>query len=460
MKSVERGTPVTGFYIRKSRKRVGLMKYVEGTLTDVPIVLVDDLINSGKTINKQIEIIHTLGKTVREVYVLLAYRDREAYAFLKDRAIRLETLFTLTDFELPLQKQSAEVPQHTFSTLWHYGAHRPSHHIVVQKSAPILHGENVLFGCDDGVFVALNQMTGHVVWQSRIGRFPNGKGILSSPVVYADTVYFGGYDGVVYALDARTGEKRWTYHDADWIGSSPALSVDRGLLFIGLEFGLFKKRGGIVALNLETGKEVWRVTHRELTHSSPFYIAVKNMVVIGSNDGKVYAYDAMNGTLLWEYQTLGDIKTSFVYDKKRNLIAFGSMDGKLYVLSVENGSPIFARSMSAGIYSTPLIDKDTLYVASLDKYVYAIDMNTWKDQWEFGTGGRIFATPIIAEGSLWIGSNDGRLYELDPQSGRLVSFFQVTERIVNRIVYNEKTKRFFVPTSKNEMYCIERAIQK
>jgi outer membrane protein assembly factor BamB len=79
---------------------------------------------------------------------------------------------------------------------------------------------------------------------------------------------------------------------------------------------------------------------------------------------------------------------------------------------------------------------------------------------EFGTGGRIFATPIIAEGSLWIGSNDGRLYELDPQSGRLVSFFQVTERIVNRIVYNEKTKRFFVPTSKNEMYCIERAIQK
>jgi outer membrane protein assembly factor BamB len=268
-------------------------------------------------------------------------------------------------------------------------------------------------------------------------------------------VYFGAYDGVVYSLDAKTGAPVWKYDDADWVGSSPALAPDIGLLFIGLEFGLFRKRGGIVALRIETGEEVWRARTPELTHGSPLYIAKENLVVIGSNDGIIYAYDAKNGTEHWKFGG-GEVKSSFAYDAKRRLILFGSLNGHFYALNAQSGTPVFARETGAGIYSTPCLDDDVVYAASLDKKLYAIDLDTWKDKWVFETNGRIFASPIVIEESVWIGSNDGRLYEISRESGKAKGYFQTTERIVNRIAYNPATKLFFVPTHANEIYCLRR----
>lgn len=457
MKGVERGTPVNGFFIRKSRKRQGLMKMIEGTPTDDPVILVDDLMNSGQTIAKQVDIISSIGKRVSDIFVLLVYRDRSAYQFTNERNIALIALFTLADFDIPLQSSDAPtIPKKSFETLWHFAAPNPSFQLVVQKSAPILDDHRVFFGSDAGVFRALDQETGEVLWEFTVGRHPAGKGILSSPALHNGVVYFGAYDGNVYALDAVTGKVRWTNTDADWIGSSPSLAPELDLLFVGLEFGLFSKKGGIAALRMKTGERVWGDRTGALTHGSPLYIPEEELVVVGSNDGVVYAYAAKTGAPKWQYQTGGDIKTSFVYDAKRKLVFFGSMDSKLYALSVRDGSPVFARQTEGGIYSTPLLHKDTVYAASLDKRLYAIDVDTGEDRWAFETSGRIFSSPTFFEGSVWIGSNDGRVYEIDPERGTLLNFFQATERITNKIAYNPRTKRFFIPTCANEMYCVKR----
>jgi outer membrane protein assembly factor BamB/adenine/guanine phosphoribosyltransferase-like PRPP-binding protein len=455
MKSVERGTPVNGFFIRKSRKRQGLMKQIEGIVTDEPVIMVDDLINSGSTFNKMLKILDEEKRRVSDIFALLAFRDMSAYEFATTRNIHVDALFTLKDFGLPLlPAESAAIPKESFETLWHFQAKDPSFHFVVQKSAPVIDERHVYFGTDSGTFYALNQSDGSIVWTFETKKHPEGKGIFSSPALCNDTVFFGAYDGNVYALEAKTGKVRWTYSKADWIGSSPSVAPDLGLVFIGLEFGLFRKRGGIAALDLKTGKEMWSARTSEQTHGSPLYIKEEDLVVIGSNDGIAYAYDAKKGGALWRYTTEGDIKTTFAYDAKRRTVLFGSMDGKLYALSAHDGTPIFAFETGAGIYSIPLVVEDTVYVASLDKTIYAIDLETGSRRASFDTNGRIFASPILAEGSIWIGSNDGRLYELESKTLKLKSFFQTTERIVNRIAYNPKTKRFFIPTVANELYCL------
>ncbi len=461
MKSVERGTPVNGFFIRKSRKRKGLMKQVEGTLTDDPVILVDDLMNSGGTFDKQMKILAELDKKIRSIFALLAFREKEAYAALSERGVNVDALFTLKDFGLSmLSSESAELPTDAFDVIWHYKGPDPSYHLVVQKSAPALDESRVFFGGDDGIFRALKQVNGEVVWEFKVGKHPSGKGILSSPVVHKDTVYFGAYDGNVYALDTATGQKKWVNEDADWIGSSPDLAPDLGMLFIGLEFGFFGKRGGIAAISLKTGETVWAARHKEFTHGSPLYIKEEGLVAIGSNDGVLYCYNTEDGSLRWYYSTGGDLKTTPAYDPKRRLIFCASMDENLYAISAHNGTPIFARSTDAGIYSIPLIVNDMVYVGSLDKTVYAIDMNTWKDRWTFETDGRIFASPTIADGSLWIGSNDGRLYELDPENGKLRDFFQATERIMSKVAHDPKTRRIFVRTVENDIYCLQKKISK
>lgn len=457
MKGLQRGTPVNGFYIRKSRKRHGLMKYIEGTLTDDPIIFVDDLINSGQSVNKQIDILAREGKKVTDVFVMLAFRASDAYVFLKEKQVFLRHLFSLTDFGIPLlHSKGPEIPQEAFDVVWHFAAPNPSLHLVVQKSAPLVDDSRIFFGCDDGIFRALDQATGHVLWEFSTGRHPAGKGILSSPTLHNGIVYFGAYDGAVYALDAITGKKIWTFEDADWVGSSPDIAPDLGLLFIGLEFGLWRKQGGIAALDLKTGALKWTAYHVGLTHGSPLYIRIESLVVIGSNDGVLYAYDAKTGNLRWKFQSRGEIKARTAYDPRRRAVVFGSMNGTLYALSAIDGTPFFAREVGAGIYSSPLVHEDTVFIASLDKCLYAIDCTNWKDRWVFETSGRIFASPSVYDGSLWIGSNDGKLYELDPKYGKLKRFFQAPERIVNAIAFKEK--HFFVPTIANEIYCLIRKI--
>ena len=466
---------VTGFFIRKSRKRDGLMRMIEGTVhKERPIVLVDDAMNSAKTFIRQIEVLEELGYKIDAVWSILRFRDTEYYEYFHEKGIRVESLFCLDDFSdsLEVKNVKARVPVKIdipYKVIWKFASDNPSYFLVVPKSDPTLDEKKVYFGSDSGVFWARMQEDGALAWSRKVGFHPKGKGIFSSPIVSSGVVYFGAYDGNVYALDTKTGKPRWIFFEADWIGSSPALSKDLGLLFVGLEFGLIKKRGGIAAIDIETGKKKWQYDMPMYTHSSPLYIEETKQVVIGSNDGSAYLFNAKDGTLIWKFETgtyseeelvkgfsQYDIKESFAYDKKHDYIIFGNIEGMLYVLERKTGKEVFSFKAEFGFYSTPLIYKNKVYASSIDKHVYCIDLDTFELKWKWSAGARIFASPVEIEGSIYIGANTGRLTELDPETGKELSFLIVPERITNRPAYNPKTKRFFVPTFANEIYCLEK----
>ena len=460
LSGAERGTPVSGFYIRKSRKPQGLQKIIEGQIGVHPVVLVDDLINSGGSFIKQINILEQEGHTVAGLFAFVRFRSQDSYTFLAERNIKLFAPLSLSDFSL-LVSSPTPPPQHNaFVVDWVIGAPNPQFFHRVQKSAPVLGYGLVYFGSDNGTLWAVDQVTGKEVWHFKIlGRGSQGKTIFSTPALLEGKLYFGAYDGNMYALDAKTGTLLWTYMDADWIGSSPCVAPELGLVYVGLEYGLWKKRGGIVALDAQTGKKKWEyIQMPELTHSSPAYTARHQAILIGSNDGVCYCFDAKTGVLRWQYKTGGDIKASIAFDEKLGYAVFGSFDGNIYVLRIEDGSVAYTHKTHAGIYSTPLVQDHHTYVASLDKSVYCIDLEKCALVWECKTNGRVFSSPMLAEGMLYVGSNDGRMYEIDPATGRNTAFFQTPERITNKIAYNPDIKTFFLPTYANQIYSLKKKV--
>ncbi|HVM73621.1 MAG TPA: PQQ-binding-like beta-propeller repeat protein [Candidatus Paceibacterota bacterium] len=456
MKGVQRGTPVNGVYTRKSRKRQGMLRQIEGTLNGNPIILVDDLIHSGSTFDKQLKILSDVNAHVSDIFVLTAFRDISTYRFPLAPDIRIKHLFTLQDFGLPMEKVKSEENLDAFETLWRFQAPNPLYNIVLEKSAPVIDDQRIYFGADNGIFYALKQSDGSIDWTYTIKKGGETNSIFSSPLLHKGILYFGASDGSVYALDAATGGKRWEYSGADWVRSSPALNTKQGVIYIGMEFGLLGKQGCLVALDAKTGMQRWRSPIRAAVQSSPLFIGREDLVVIGDSDGIIHAYDASSGALRWQYGTEGPIYGSFVYDTLRRLICFGSSDGTLYALFAFDGSPVFAKDSTINIHSTPIIHDRVLYFSSLDKKLYAINLDTGEDMWSFATKGRIFCSPTFIDGSIWIGSNDGRVYGLDPTLGFQKSFFQASERIVNKLVWNEKTKRFFLPTHANQILCLVR----
>ncbi len=454
LKSHQTGKPINGFIIRKSRKPDGLQKIIEGELNENKIILVDDLLNSGSTILRQIKVLEEAGRKVDWIFTLVRFRDEEYYKFIKEKQIKLVSLFSLKDFGLSLEKKS-EAPQN-FETVWGFRAPEPNYFYVEPKSAPAIDDKKIYFGSDNGYFWALNQENGSIAWNFKVGLPAKGKNIFSSPAIYKNTVYFGAFDDNVYALDTETCTPTWIFREADWVGSSPSLAPDLNLLFIGLEFGLFEKHGGITALDLKTGEKKWEYKIAEYVRCSPAYCPEKKNVAIGGNDFYVYLFNAKNGELKWKFKTEGKIKASSIFDNKRNLLLFGSFDKNLYALDINSGELKGKFKTEEIIYSTPTIYKDNVIFSSLDKNVYSLNLDTGKLNWRFVANGRVFSSPMIIENKIYIGSNDGRLYEIDAGTGKLIDFFQTTERIINKIAYNPSTKRFFVPTYANEIYCLSR----
>lgn len=477
-------TDINAFFIRKSRKKTALMRMIEGEIqSEKKIILVDDIMNRGNSFWRQVEVLDSLGYTINTVWSILRYRDLPYYKRFTDRGITVKSLFTLNDFTKALgpRVKNFELwdrtpPSMPFEAKWIFKSPRPSYNYVVQKSQPVLDDEKIYFGSDNRTFWAINQNEGSVAWQFAVGPHVNKKSIFSSPVLYKDLVIFGSYDGNVYALERKTGEKRWVSFEADWVGSSPAVAKDLGLVFVGLEFGLFRRHGGIVALNANTGETVWiDDTHPAYTHSSPCYIEGHQQVAIGSNDGRVRLYNAQSGIKLWEFATeggkvfdhesnagfgKGDIKESFAYDPKRDYLVFGSIDGSLYILRRKTGEFAHRYECLFGIHSTPLIYRGRVYFTSVDKHLYCIDLDTFALVFKKNLDGtRIFSSPVIINGKLYVGTNAARLHELSPETGEQLGYFQARERITNSVVYDKENDTYYLPTYANEIICLKRRPQ-
>jgi outer membrane protein assembly factor BamB len=86
-------------------------------------------------------------------------------------------------------------------------------------SSPTVAGGTIYIGANTGVFYALDQGTGHVLWQRFLGfvtkKTCGRRGFISTatvapdPVSHALTVYVAAADGYLYALDAATGAVVW-----------------------------------------------------------------------------------------------------------------------------------------------------------------------------------------------------------------------------------------------------------
>ena len=137
--------------------------------------------------------------------------------------------------------------------------------------APAVADGMVFSGSNDGIFYALNEATGKVVWSKYTGFLANygcstPSGIKDSPAVATDpttgkpTVYFATAAGVLYALDAATGTVLWqtnvfppTASSAPFIWSSP--TVYNGSVYIGIssECDNPLTRGGLMSFSQATG---------------------------------------------------------------------------------------------------------------------------------------------------------------------------------------------------------------
>jgi outer membrane protein assembly factor BamB/orotate phosphoribosyltransferase len=460
MKSLSRGTPVNGFMVRKERKTFGTGSSIEGTLTDAPIVMVDDVLNSGSSLEKARVVLEQEHKTIALTFVLIDYESPDGRLWRESRGIPVVAPFRLAEFGLSIEKPAPR-PMAVFNNRWRFASPDPNFFHRVPKSFPATDGRRVYFGSDSGVFWCLDARSGSVVWNFRVNASGH-KNLWSSPAIHDGRVYFGSYDGNVYCLDAETGTEVWRFIGADWVGSSPALAPELGLLFIGLEFAVEGKRGSIAALRMENGEKVWEHMTKRYTHASPGYWPERRLVACGSNDNEMFLFDAPTGVMRWRFETRGvgsekgSIRHAPAFDKKRSHLVTGCADGWIYIIDVETGKEVWSARTDNTIYTVPLVLDDKAYIGSTDKYLYVLDLERRVVKTKIFAASKVFGPPRLLEGRVYFGACNGMVYEIDPGSDEITGKHQLPDAVTNAVTYNPETGDFYALTYVNELFAFNR----
>ena len=125
----------------------------------------------------------------------------------------------------------------------------------------------------------IDRSNGSIKWKYQIGT-----PILSSVATSKDHIYFGCSDKWFYSLNSTDGSIKWKYETGDKIWSSPVITQNGGMLFVG------SLDSHIYGLDIETGQVNWKFPTIDAIESCP--CIAKNMMFISSKDGLLYCFSS------------------------------------------------------------------------------------------------------------------------------------------------------------------------
>ncbi|MBL7741665.1 MAG: PQQ-binding-like beta-propeller repeat protein [Chitinophagaceae bacterium] len=311
------------------------------------------------------------------------------------------------------------------------------------RSTPLINDNTVFFGTAAGVFIALDKKTSQVKW-----KYNAGTAIHSSAACEKGKVYFSDNGQTLYCLKelngqllwkVKLGEKTaypWRY---DYYYSSPVLHDDKVL--IGSEDGC------LYALNPQTGKQLWKFKSKGIIRSTA--AVYKEAVLFGDTEASLYAVDLKTGKELWQYRINGDTMNNEDYGFDRRAITsspvivenkaiFGARDGFLYCINADNGKGLWKMDHYVSWVISTVAVKDSFVVTGTSdgRFVQAVNIETGKEIWKFRTPLAVWSSPLIVDDKVYAGTFDGQLYCIDLRTGQRVSQFKVNGKIMSSPVWD------------------------
>lgn len=227
--------------------------------------------------------------------------------------------------------------------------------------------------------------------------------------VYTPTIYIGSQNQFLYAFDPANGQKKWEYFAGSNIHSSPLVMGD--YVYVTAENGFIHK------LDAKTGTLVKRIAVGGTLQSTP-YGEMKgkdgnDYIYIGTgSSNSLIAYDVTADSVEWTFTTGDNVFSSpTIYD---TLVVVGSNDGKVYGINKFTGVKGWEFQTGGPVISSPTVNAaGYVYVGSNDYNLYCLHVVDGTQKWQFATNGLVQSSPISYGGNAIFGSNDGNIYCVD-----------------------------------------------
>ncbi len=187
--------------------------------------------------------------------------------------------------------------EQTGAKLWSYEHAVPALSIR-GTGAPLIVGDKVIAGYDNGKMVALDLKNGKYAWEASIS-IPKGRSEVErlvdldvDPLEINDVIYIASYRGGVAAISATDGDAMWRNEN---VSSHTGLSNDFRYLY------LSDSKSHVWQIDQRSGGGLWQqkeLHHRHLTAPATY----QNYVVVGDFEGYVHWLSSSDGRQLGRIQ--------------------------------------------------------------------------------------------------------------------------------------------------------------
>jgi outer membrane protein assembly factor BamB len=283
---------------------------------------------------------------------------------------------------------------------------------------PVIRGDHLFQLGDNAVLNAINKHNGHIFWSKKLGELSASSPAVVGRLVYA-TVLTGSHGGRVVALDYGHGAVRWSRDLPSPSESSPL--VDHGRIYFGTQSGL------VYALNATDGSVIWTYHAGGSVKASP--TLKEGVLYFGDYSGQVQAVSAQDGHRLWVSGSEGALLGSGTFYSTAAVaygrVFLGNTDGRIYAYDAGNGSLDWAVQTGNYVYSSPAVTDapglgPTIYLGSYDGTFRALNARTGSIDWTFNAGGRISGSATIVGHTVYFADlGDRRTYGLGISTGRV-----------------------------------------
>ncbi len=197
----------------------------------------------------------------------------------------------------------------------------------------------------------------------------------------------------------------WTFKCSDEVRSTPAAT--EGAVYVGAY------DGRVYALDPADGSMIWSYETEKGIASSPHL--GEDMVLFGSEDGVFYAVGARTGRLEWTCPTGGRIRSSGTLELGH--VFFGSDDGGVYAARSDSGRVVWKAELAGPVRSSPSVVGDVVVVGCNDGQVYALNTSNGEVKWRARTGQAVDSSPAFQDELVIVGSGDRSVYGFDVETG-------------------------------------------
>jgi len=199
----------------------------------------------------------------------------------------------------------------------------------------VIAGETLYFGSSGGTLYALD-LNLNEKW-----RFETKGEIWSTPVVADNVVYIASADHYLYAIDAESGNEIWRFETKAAIMSTPLLANGRVYIggcdrkFYDIEAAREEERVAARDGAMPTTRQADRVFGGASNWFCTQALAYDGEIWVGSLDHSIYVLNAGTLELVTEIETGGMVYAPPVLFPREGLVVVGSQDGKIYAINAE-----------------------------------------------------------------------------------------------------------------------------